>query len=114
MKINELKALIKDSVREAIKEELKDILLEAIKGNRQPVIEFYNKSETYRQPAPQRMVSDTPINAKQAYMDILKETAEGPKSTFDGEFKVTGHTDVLNGTLPEGQVGLDQIMGLLK
>jgi len=41
MKQNELKDLIKVAVREAIQEELKDILLEAVKSNKQPVNESY-------------------------------------------------------------------------
>ena len=53
------------------------------------------------------------INTKKAYMDILGEIAQGPKSGFDGDFKVEGSIDPVNGTLPEGQIGLDQIMGLL-
>jgi phage baseplate assembly protein W len=41
MKPSEFKKLIKESVREAIQEELKDILLEAIKSNKQPITESY-------------------------------------------------------------------------
>ena len=41
MKQSEFKKLIKESVREAIQEELKDILLEAVKGNKQSIVESY-------------------------------------------------------------------------
>ena len=37
MKINELKKIIKQTVKEAIQEELKDILLEAVKAPKQIV-----------------------------------------------------------------------------
>ena len=52
MKSSELKKLIKESVREAIQEELKDILLEAVKTPRVttiaetgPVLETVNKQQ---------------------------------------------------------------------
>jgi len=112
MKTDILKKLIKEAVKEAIHEEMKDILLEAVRGNKQPITESDMKTlsfTTKNVPTPQPS-----FNAKQAYMDVLKETAEGPKSGFDGEFKVRGHVDPLNGSLPEGQLGLDQIMGLMK
>lgn len=54
------------------------------------------------------------IDTKKAYMDILGEISQGPKSGFDGNFKVTGPVDPVNGSLPEGQLGLDQIMNLIK
>jgi hypothetical protein len=39
MKPSELKSFIKEAVREAIQEELKDILLEAVRAPKAPVIE---------------------------------------------------------------------------
>jgi len=47
-------------------------------------------------------------------MDILGEMAQPPKSNFEGEFKIPSNVDPVNGTLPDGQLGLDQIMGLIK
>lgn len=118
MKQSELKDLIKIAVKEAIQEELKDILLEAVKSNKQPVNESYqvgadrtlrfNSSNVPTQP----LVTAT--NPRQSYMDILAEMSQGPKSGLDGEFKLTGAVDPINGTLPEGQLGLDAIMGLIK
>ena len=46
MKTDILKKLIKEAVREAIQEELKDILLEAVKGNKQPIKESYSDDRT--------------------------------------------------------------------
>jgi hypothetical protein len=112
MKPSEFKKLIKEAVKEAIHEELKDILLEAVKGNKQPIMEsdtrtlnFTTKSVPTTKPS---------VDAKKAYLDILGEMSQGPKSGFEGEFKVNGNVDVINGALPEGQLGLDQIMGLIK
>jgi len=113
MKIDILKSLIKEAVKEAIQEELKTILLEAIKGNKQSinesdtrVLNFNTNAVPHQQP--------TNLNTKKAYMDILGEMAQGPKSGFEGDFKVVGPVDPVNGSLPEGQLGLDQIMNLIK
>ena len=120
MKPSEFKKLIKESVREAIQEELKDILLEAIKSNKQPITESYQpdtRTLNFNTNSIPHQISSTPkINHKQAYMDILGEMSHGPKSGFDGEFKVNGPMNTMSegSALPEGQVGLDQIMGLIK
>lgn len=113
MKPSELKNLIKVAVKEAIQEELKDILLEAVRSNKQPIQESYDrtlnfttKNIPHQQPKPS-------VDTKKAYMDILGEMAQGPKSGFDGEFKVQSNVDPVNGSLPEGQLGLDQIMNLI-
>ena len=48
-------------------------------------------------------------------MDILGDIAKGPKTGLDGEFKVTGAMNTMSegSALPEGQLGLDQIMNLI-
>ena len=117
MKSTELKSLIKAAVKEAIQEELKDILLEAVRSNKQPIQESYkpsdNRTLSFNTNSIPHQPAKSPGDTKKAYMDILGEMARGPKSGFDGEFKVQGHVDPINGSLPEGQLGLDQIMGLI-
>ena len=44
MKPSELKSFIKEAVREAIQEELKDILLEAVRAPKLPIQETYQMS----------------------------------------------------------------------
>jgi hypothetical protein len=46
MKSTDFKKIIKEAVREAIQEELKDILLEAVKAPKQIVRESYNSNLT--------------------------------------------------------------------
>jgi len=118
MKTDILKKLIKEAVKEAIAEELKDILLEAVKSNKQPITEsnisdmktlnFTTKSIPHQTPK-------SNMDTKKAYMDILGEMAQGPKSGFDGEFKVRGSVNTMSegSSLPDGQLGLDQIMNLI-
>ena len=117
MKTDILKNLIKEAVKEAIQEELKEVLLEAIRGNKQSITESDNKTLNFNTNMiphqPQSPVKSN-IDTKKTYMDILGEISQGPKSGFDGNFKVTGPVDPVNGSLPEGQLGLDQIMNLIK
>ena len=117
MKANELKKMIKEAVREAIQDELKDILLEAIKSPKQVVTESQITSIT-----PQHIVSTptTPqlssFEIKKRYMDVLGETALGFTSNDAQKFNPQGAGDTTspNGQLPAGEVGMDQIMNLMK
>ena len=115
MKTDILKKLIKEAVREAIQEELKDVLLEALKTNKQPIRESYQVSDDRTLNFTSNQVPKNPIDTKRAYMDILGEMAQGPKSEFAGEFRVNGPVNTMSegSSLPSGQLGLDQIMGLM-
>lgn len=115
MKIEILKKLIKEAVKEAIQDELKDILLEAIRSNKQPIKESYQVSDDRTLNFNSNNVPRTPVNAKQAYMDILGDMAKGPKTGLEGEFKINGPINTMSegSSLPEGQLGLDQIMNLI-
>jgi len=114
MKLTELKKVLKETVREVIQEELKDILLEAIKTpkivSQTPVMESFSPS--IPQPSP-----TTPVMSSQekrdAYKNILGETAAGFNTNNAQNFRPNPGMDVANGTLPEGNVGMDQIMNLM-
>jgi hypothetical protein len=115
MKTDILKKLIKEAVREAIQEELKDVLLEALKTNKQPIRESYQVSDDRTLNFTSNQVPRTPINTKQAYMDILGDMAKGPDTGLTGEFKINGPINTMaeGSALPQGQLGLDQIMNLI-
>jgi phage host-nuclease inhibitor protein Gam len=118
MKTEILKKLIKEAVKEAIAEELKDILLEAIKSNKQPITESTNsdtKTLNFTTKSIPNQISTPGIDPKKSYLDILDEMSRGPKSGFDGEFKVTGPVNTISegSALPGGQLRLDQIMNLI-
>jgi hypothetical protein len=110
MKATELKKFIKDAVREAIQEELKEILLEAVKSPKQVI------RESYTQPTPQTPIGpgipDITMDKRQAYMDILGETALSFTSNDVQKFNPRG-VDPMSGNLPGGELGMDQIMNLL-
>ena len=113
MKISQLKTLVKEAVKEAIQEEIKDILLEAVKSPKQPIQEI--KSET-----------KPPVDAKtqqqirENYMSVLGNMMPNAKgeisaTTNNMPLQMNGPMDTTspNGKLPEGNVSMDQIMGLM-
>jgi hypothetical protein len=109
MKQNALKLLIKQAVKEAMQEELKDILLEAIKSPKQTVVEHVT-------PQPQHNVVEKPsmgIKEKRAaYQNILGDmqsnfTTQNVAPPFNPQGAVPG------GDLPQGELDMNQIMGLL-
>jgi len=106
MKSVEFKKIIKEAVREVIQEELKDILLEAVKTPKTVVRESYS-STTNPQPA------FTPnVDLRSKYADILGETALSFTSNDVQPFRPQS-VDPVNGSLGVGEVDMNQIMGLL-
>ena len=114
MKLTELKKILKETVREVIQEELKDILLEAVKTpkviTQPPIMESFTPSVPSPTPTTPIMSSQDKRNA---YKNILGETAAGFNTNNAQSFKPNPGMDVTNGALPEGNVGMDQIMNLM-
>lgn len=116
-----LKKLIKEAVREAIQEELKDILLEAVRSPKltlegTPV--GVNKVGVVNENVVSTPKSnDFSQQAKTFYSQIMSDFTPGTstisKTTADMGTYVPRPVDPANGTLPEGSVGLDQIMALM-
>ena len=112
MKTTELKNLIKEAVREAIQEELKDILLEAVRAPKTIVQESLR--DTYAQPHIEKPKQLTAAERQAMFGGILGEMQMGGAATsqYAGNFQPNS-VDTVNGALPEGNVGLDQIMALM-
>jgi len=113
MKINQLKTIIKQAVKEAIQEEMKDILLEAIKTPKTTIQE-----NTPVQPKSLDKKSKNKI--RENYMSVLNGMMPGANGTLsatsaDVPMRVSGPVDTTsaNGGLPQGNVSMDQIMGLM-
>lgn len=109
MKSTEFKKLIKEAVREAIQEELKDILLEAVRSPKPtitagapvaPVVE--NKSTLQEQRA-----------AREAIMTQMRGAGGNLNMTSVDVNTFNPQATMPGGDLPGGNVGLDQIMGLM-
>ena len=113
MKIDGLKKLIKEAVREVIQEELKDILLEAVKSPRTTIQETYTPVPTYQQSSTvnhdlkrnlRSMIGgefDTVISANSSHAQ--PSYTPPPSANTMGE----------GSSLPGGEVSLDQIMGIM-
>jgi hypothetical protein len=111
MKTEGLKKIIKEAVKEAIQEELKDILLEAVRSSKTVVKESYTSTTNPIQPS-QPTFSQPSVDLRSKYAEVLGETALSFTSQNAQTFNPRG-IDPVNGTLGEGEVGMDQIMGLL-
>ena len=112
MKTTELKNLIKEAVREAIQEELKEILLEAVRAPKTVMQESLR--DTYAQPHIEKPKQLTAAERQAMFGGILGEMQMGGAATsqYAGNFQPNS-VDTINGALPEGSVGLDQIMALM-
>lgn len=115
MKTSELKKLIEESVRKVIQEELKDILLEAIKTPKHVVRESYTPSPityTETETPPSTFIQPT-MDLRQKYREALGETAMSfTTNDIQSQFRPTS-IDPINGSLGHGELGLNQIMGLI-
>ena len=122
MKPSELKSFIKEAVREAIQEELKDILLEAVRAPKSPIQETYQMSpvavDTTTPQLPQKSATE-----KRAMMESIMGDMRRGQDTLNfttqniaaNTLQITPgmNTSGDGSKLPEGNVGLDMIMGLM-
>ena len=122
MKPSELKSFIKEAVREAIQEELKDILLEAVRAPKLPIQETYQMSpvavDTTAPQLPQKSSTE-----KRALMESIMGDMRRGQDTLNfttqniaaNTLQITPgmNTSGDRSKLPEGNVGLDMIMGLM-
>ena len=123
MKPSELKSFIKEAVREAIQEELKDILLEAVRAPKAPIQEAY-KMHPVTVDAPTTQTPQKSTAEKRAMMEsIMGDMRRGQDTLNFTTQNIAANTlqvaPGMNTTgdgskLPEGNVGLDMIMGLMK
>ena len=105
MKSQALKKLIKESVREVIHEELREILLEAVKAPKQTI----SSSTPTISPTKNKLVSE---DKRAAYANILGETA-AQFTSADVKPRFNPQGVLPGGDLPSGELGMDQIMGLM-
>jgi len=109
MKTDSLKKLIKDAVREAIQEELKDILLEAVRSPKTTVV---TENATPFKPSP----------VNHDFRRNLRDMVGGEFATISANSLHVQppytpppiNTTSEGSSLPGGEVSLDQIMGLMK
>jgi hypothetical protein len=113
MKTEIFKKVIKQAVKEAIKEEIKDILMEAVLEASKSPKSIVNENIQKSSPTPVPQPTPSTVDLRQKYMDILGETAMSFSTKDISPFNPSGATDIINGDLGSGEVGMDQIMSLL-
>ena len=125
MKLSQLKTIVKEAVKEAIQEEMKDILLEAVKSPKQTIYENRMGTPTTDVatpiPSPTNPVATkTREEIRENYMNVLNSMKPGANGTLSANtnnipLQVNGPVDTTspNGALPQGEVSMNQIMGLM-
>jgi len=121
----ELKQLMKEAAREVFQEEMKEILLEAVRSPKVPIQEQYivpgytkpdfsglNNNSGKPQIQSPVNTSINPEEIRQKYMSVINETAQSFNNPGAGGFNPAG-VDPINGELPQGDLGMDQIMNLV-
>ena len=123
MKPSELKSFIKEAVREAIQEELKDILLEAVRAPKLPIQETYQMSPVAVDKIAPQLPQKSPTEKRAMMESIMGDMRRGQDTLNFTTQNIAANTlQVAPGmntsgegsALPAGNVGLDMIMGLMK
>jgi ATP-dependent Zn protease len=129
MKLSQLKTIVKEAVKEAIQEEMKDILMEAVRSPKQTVYENRMGTPTtdVAAPSPMNPVMQTsmPEDNRMAMRENIQNVLGSMMPDANGNIKATtnnvplqmsGNMDTTspNGSLPQGEVDMDQIMSLMK
>jgi hypothetical protein len=102
MKISGFKAILKETIQEVFREELRDIILESLKSSKTP---SFN-------PSPPEIVREQALNQR----NQLLEMVNGARFTNnEKEFQPpSSNIDTINGDLGEGEVSLDLIKNFTK
>jgi len=129
MKLSQLKTIVKEAVKEAIQEEMKDILMEAVRSPKQTVYENRMGTPTtdVAAPGPMNPIAQTPMSTdnrmamRENIQNVLGGMMPGANGTMQANtnsmpLQMNGNMDTTspNGSLPQGEVGMSQIMGLMK
>ena len=120
MKLSQLKTIVKEAVKEAIQEEIKDILMEAVRSPKQTVYEHKVGTPTTDVATPSPMSTDNRMAMRENIQNVLSGMMPGTDGTIQANTNSmplqVGSVDTTspNGQLPQGNVSMDQIMGLMK
>ena len=127
MKLSQLKSIVKDAVKEAIQEEMKDILIEAVRAPKSVVYEnsIGTPNTNIGTPSPMNPVAQQPMPEdkrmamKENIQNVLGSMMPGANGTLSATTAnvplqmTSGDTTSPNGSLPQGNVSIDQIMDLM-
>lgn len=107
MKLNELRKVIREEVKAAIQEELKDILLEAVRSPKAAI------TENVAAPPKPQVDPSAQQAARQSIMNSMMNAGGNPTFTSKDVNTFNPQGAMPGGDLPAGNVGLDQIMSLM-
>ena len=119
MKAGDFKKMIKEAVREVFQEEMREILIEAVKSPKMPIAGGYGSVTEAKGTAGKTTLSEA---SRQAFRDMMGGNfpAKGQDTfTFNTNNIEPAYTPPPISTtgegsaLPAGEVNLDQIMGLM-
>lgn len=128
MKLSQLKIIVKEAVKEAIQEEMKDLLMEAVRAPKQTVYENRMGTPTTDVAAPTpmnpAMQTSMPEGDRMAMRENIQSVLGGMMPGANGTIsantnsmplQMNGPVDTTspNGSLPQGDVSINQIMGLM-
>jgi len=106
MKLQQFRQIIREEVKKVFQEEIKDLLMEALKKPTAQVVAE----------APKPVNNEIKKSIKEGYKNILGETAAAfNTSNINQPLQMSGNVDTTSpqGKLPDGEVSMDQIMGLM-
>ena len=109
MKLNELRKVIREEVKAAIQEELKDILLEAVRSPKPAITENLSvAAQTKPDPQAQKAFREQMLSKMAAGNGNMNLTTADTNT-----FRPSGPATAEGSALGEGDLGLDQIMGMM-
>jgi hypothetical protein len=108
MKVTDFKKTLKEAIREVFQEELKNIILEAMKGDKNSISESRTRV-TSNNP----LESDVISNLRNNYKNMMDEEEFSFSSQNTHPKYNPRPVDPLNGVLPEGSVDLSQILNFV-
>ncbi len=129
MKLSQLKIIVKEAVKEAIQEEMKDILMEAVRSPKQTVYENRMDTPTTDVAPPSKinpvMQTSMPEGDRMAMRENIQNVLGSMMPDANGTIsantnrmplQMSGNIDTTspNGSLPQGEVDMSQIMSLMK
>ncbi len=110
MKVNELKKILKEVIRETFREEIKDILLEAVKGNKGGYIPKEEPAPTTTPPPQNSNLAEQYRREMAGIFNEMGNKNQQPSKEFEPRMV---DTTAEGSALPEGEVSWDQINSLI-
>ncbi len=116
MKLDQLKKIIREECKEAFREELKGILVEALNAKNNIIVQSTPLGNTTTPNVVREHISKPIPDVRNRYSQILEETFNSSftNPTTQSNGYVPSGGDIIGGDLGDGEVSVDQINALFK